>query len=265
MRPMRASRAAILLALAIVPLAVDAKPDAVPALSGKAKARSIKMRAFANAWLGTPYLWGGETKDGIDCSGYQRELFRKLFNLELPRTTHDQIHLGLDVPIRAEALGKNFQPGDLFFYVDATGTPNHVVTYLGEGLFTHSAGGRGVVVEGFQAIWGRRIVGRRVLVPARGDEGGGAIPAAGPLHAATVVPCPPSITANPEQVRRYLREPIADMKDLGLREICDWRALGSELKRRGGPEVEGNLVKIDQAVRFLESIEYLEGTIDEQR
>jgi hypothetical protein len=165
------------------------------------------------------------------------------------------------VPIRPEALGKNFEPGDLFFYVDITGTPNHVVAYMGDGQFTHSLGGRGVIIEGMSAVWGRRVVGRRVLVPARGQGGEGAIAAAGPIMAATAIPCPPSIVPSPDHVRRFLREPIGDMKELGLREICEWRALESALKRRGGPAVEENVAKIKGAVEWLESIEYLQGSL----
>jgi hypothetical protein len=256
----RATAGAILLLLSIRDATARPTETAAP-LSGRARARAVKMRSFASHWLGTPYLWGGETREGIDCSGYQRELFRTLFNVELPRTTRDQILLGVDVPIVPTALGRNFEPGDLFFYVDMTGTPNHVVTYIGDGQFTHSAGGRGVVIDGMQAIWGRRIVGRRVLIPARGDGNNfGAIPAAGPITP-IAIPCPPTITPNPEQVRRYLREPIADTRDLGLKEICEWRALGTALKKRGGPAVEANLTKIDQSIEWLESIEYLEGTM----
>ena len=141
-------------------------------------------KRFAFSWLGTSYLWGGTTRSGIDCSGFLREMFRTVYNVELPRTTRDQINLGREVRIDFRDLGKNFEPGDLFFYVDSTGTPNHVVTYIGQGQFTHSAGGRGVVIDGWKALWGRRIVGRRVLVPAR--EGGtvddGPIPALAPFR-----------------------------------------------------------------------------------
>jgi hypothetical protein len=255
----------LLLAIAVGAGTASAKPEGVlPALGGAAKARMNKIRAFVASWLGTPYLWGGETRDGIDCSGFQRELYRTLFQVELPRTTHDQILLGVDVPIRPEALGKNFQPGDLFFYVDSMGTPNHVVSYMGDGKFTHSCGGRGVVIDGFEAIWGRRIVGRRVLVPAKGGDGGfGPIPAAGPIVPVRI-PCPPGVAVNPEHIRRFMREPL-DPKELEITEICPWRALGDELKRRGGPAVAENLLRIDEAVSYLESIEFLDGALAPRR
>src|SRR6185503_17638703 len=53
--------------------------------------RAARIRDFANRWLGTPYLWGGDARGGIDCSGYSREMYREVFKVELPRTTKDQI------------------------------------------------------------------------------------------------------------------------------------------------------------------------------
>jgi hypothetical protein len=231
-------------------------------LSGRAAARAQRLRAFAFDWQGTPYLWGGNTKHGTDCSGYLREMFRRIYDLELPRTTRDQIQVGVPVSIEPRNLGRGFQPGDLFFYVDRTGTPNHVVTYIGNGQFTHSASGRGVVVEGFKALWGRRIVGRRVLVPASRAEGYalGPIEAAGPIDAQEI-PCPPSIRALPHEVRRYRLEALGDLKSLGSREICEWRALKTALEAQPGPASTRNAQRIDAQIEWLESIEALKEQI----
>lgn len=229
-------------------------------LAGRAKARANQLRSFAFNWLGTPYLWGGTTRSGIDCSGFLREMFRTVYNVELPRTTRDQINLGREVRIDFRDLGKNFEPGDLFFYVDSTGTPNHVVTYIGQGQFTHSAGGRGVVVDGWKALWGRRIVGRRVLVPAR--EGGtvdeGPIPALAPFRPQEV-PCPPSIRARPDDVRRYRVEPLGTA--LGTRELCEWRALKDALEAKPGPASADNARRIAQQIEWLDSLEALADTL----
>lgn len=229
-------------------------------LAGKAKARAQQLRSFAFSWLGTPYLWGGTTRSGIDCSGFLREMFRTVYNVELPRTTRDQINLGREVRIDFRDLGKNFEPGDLFFYVDSTGTPNHVVTYIGQGQFTHSAGGRGVVVDGWKALWGRRIVARRVLVPARegssADEG--PIPALAAFRPQEV-PCPPSIRARPEDVRRYRVEPLGAA--LANRELCEWRALKDALEAKPGPVSAENAQRIAQQIEWLDSLEALADTL----
>lgn len=229
-------------------------------MSGAAKQRARSIRRFSRNWRGVTYKWGGNTRRGIDCSGYSRELFRKVFGVELPRTTRTQIKLGMKVPISPSNLGKGFEPGDLFFYVDPAGIPNHVVVYMGNGQFTHSASGRGVVVDGFKALWGRRIVGRRVLIPARG---GGSdylpIPSA-PSFVPTSVPCPPSIKADLRETRRFskqrlTRSLISELNRAGVREICEWRALSAALKRRRGKTAKKNAREINEYVRWLESID----------
>lgn len=229
--------------------------------AGRAKRRSERIRTFASRWRGTPYLWGGETRSGVDCSGYLREMYREIFNIELPRTTRDQIGLGVTVPLGANRLGGNFEPGDLFFYVDSLGVPNHVVTYMGDGQFTHSASGRGVVVEGFKALWGRRIVGRRLLFPAKdgGDELA-PIQAAAPF-VAVEVPCPPNIAPTASQIRQYRMEEIRHPADLGYEQICEWRALKQALQKRGGPAAAANVNLIDRQIEWLQSLEYLKGEL----
>lgn len=237
--------------------------------SGKARERALKIKGFADRWLGTPYLWGGTTKTGVDCSGYAREMFRELFRAELPRTTSQQIYTGQAVHLSPSALGAGFEPGDLFFYVDRVGVPNHVVVYIGDGKFTHSASGRGVVVEGWKALYGRRIVGRRVLLPAsKGGSGGPSeqlpyIPAAGPLAGAVEVPCPPSYRARPEHLASYRSRPISSVGALGLVEICEWKALRAGLTERGGPAVAGNVAKIDAQIEWMESLDFLKDVMDQ--
>ncbi len=51
---------------------------------------NIKLYSFIDDWLGTPYLWGGETKAGIDCSAFVRTLLDEVYNIKLPRTSVDQ-------------------------------------------------------------------------------------------------------------------------------------------------------------------------------
>lgn len=175
---------------------------------GRAATRANRLLGFVRTWLGTPYLWGGTTRGGIDCSGFLREMFREVYNVELPRTTRDQINLGQDVAVDPRSLGKNFEPGDLFFYVDRLGVPNHVVTYIGDGRFAHSASGRGVVIDRENALWGRRIVGRRVLVPASKQSATSlAIPAYAPIRP-TEIPCPPDVRADDVAIRDYWHRPL---------------------------------------------------------
>lgn len=187
-------------------------------------------------------------------------MYRDTFGVELPRVTRQQINLGVDVPIIPGALGSGFEPGDMFFYVDPTGIPNHVVVYMGGGQFTHSASGRGVVIEGFKALWGRRIVGRRVLFPAKGGATGqyAPIPPAPPFKAVEV-PCPPNIRARPDEIRKFRNQPLvlAKIKYLPERQLCEWKALSTALRTRGGKGGPASATVVDEHIAWIESIDSL--------
>jgi cell wall-associated NlpC family hydrolase len=82
--------------------------------------------------LGVPYLWGGTTARGFDCSGLALAVYR-LNGLQLPRNTRDQFEAG-----EAVAEGK-LRPGDLvFFATSGTGEVSHVGIYTGEARFIHA-------------------------------------------------------------------------------------------------------------------------------
>jgi cell wall-associated NlpC family hydrolase len=81
---------------------------------------------LARTFVGVPYLWGGVSPSGFDCSGFVQRLFHYCFNLWLPRDTVDQRRVGKPVE-----LGK-LERGDLCFF------PRHVALYVGDGEIIHS-------------------------------------------------------------------------------------------------------------------------------
>ncbi|HED6273150.1 TPA: C40 family peptidase [Enterobacter sichuanensis] len=91
-------------------------------------------------WKGTQYHWGGTTHRGVDCSALMQHLFSDAVHLDLPRTTGEQIHRGVQV------AQYRLQVGDLVFF--QTG-PNrkHVGVYIGDSQFIHASSSQGVTVS----------------------------------------------------------------------------------------------------------------------
>lgn len=104
---------------------------------------------------GVPYRWGGETPDGVDCSGFVQEVYR-MAGHSLPRLADEQY--AATRPIGREDL----QPGDLVFFTTYLPGPSHVGIYLGEGRFLHASSSRGVTEDALDSeYFGPRFLGGR--------------------------------------------------------------------------------------------------------
>ena len=106
----------------------------------------------AQQYLGVPYVWGGESPAGFDCSGLVQYVYGQL-GVDLPRTAADQARVGQPVASLADA-----RPGDLVAFHDPV---DHIGIYAGNGLMV-VAPKTGDVVK-VQAIHDEPTAIRRVL------------------------------------------------------------------------------------------------------
>lgn len=137
--------------------------------SGVASAPSVPLstgvsgdwRGTAMALLGTPYVLGGSSLSGLDCSGFVLQVFTPL-GVKLPRVSADQATVGIPVEV------SELQPGDLVFFDTAgSGRVSHVGIYLGEDQFVNANSYKGqVTVDRLLSdrYWAPRYLGaRRVM------------------------------------------------------------------------------------------------------
>ena len=131
--------------------------------TGGILARTSHMAAMltrsALRFLGVPYVFGGTSAYGFDCSGFVQHVFAML-GISLPRTADAQYDVG------HRAVGGP-RPGDLVFF-DTYGGVSHVGIYLGHGEFVHASSSHGVMVSHLaEEYWAARYVGAKRLIATR--------------------------------------------------------------------------------------------------
>lgn len=97
-----------------------------------------RIAGFAKSFFNVPYVWGGRSPNGFDCSGYVAYVYDQ-FGISLPRMADEQFTAGQWVSRR------NLQPGDLVFFTTYEPGPSHVGIYIGAEQFIHASSGAGCV------------------------------------------------------------------------------------------------------------------------
>ncbi len=95
-----------------------------------------------SSWLGTPHRYGGTTRQGTDCSGFVIEVFKKVYQTSLPRSSSDMAS-------HARNISKSqLREGDLVFFRTSGGRKvSHVGIYLSNNKFVHVSSTRGVMIS----------------------------------------------------------------------------------------------------------------------
>jgi cell wall-associated NlpC family hydrolase len=122
------------------------------------KANASRIILTAKQYIGVPYVFGGESPKGFDCSGFTQFVFAK-HGVDLPRTADVQYGVGTAVS------KNNLQPGDLVFFSTYLPGPSHVGIYIGDGQFINAQSSKGVAIAKMSSkYWASRYIGaRRVL------------------------------------------------------------------------------------------------------
>ena len=112
-------------------------------LSKDEKTVKNSLDAAYKDWKGIPYLLGGTGYDGVDCSSFMQIVFEDYFEIELPRSTREQMKVGKSVKKDKIKLG------DMVFFKTGTDT-YHVGVMVNNEQFMHASTSSGVMISGLQ-------------------------------------------------------------------------------------------------------------------
>jgi len=126
--------------------------------SGKISGDVSAIIATAKTFMGVPYVFGGTTPKGFDCSGLVQYVY-KMNGVEIPRLADEQYKIGRAVS------HSQLSAGDLvFFNTDSTGI-SHCGIYIGDGKFLHASSSRGVRIDSLDnEYWRPKYVGARKVI-----------------------------------------------------------------------------------------------------
>ena len=92
------------------------------------------VHKMCRKYLNAPYLWGGKTPFGVDCSGFVQTVYRVL-GVKLPRDAKDQAHIGMTIDFFSESM-----IGDLAYFTKASNRISHVGIILEDDRIIHASG-----------------------------------------------------------------------------------------------------------------------------
>jgi cell wall-associated NlpC family hydrolase len=130
----------------------------MPEISRGSNYISRRIVQTSMEYIGVPYVFGGTTPSGFDCSGYVRYVFANA-GIYLPRMADEQYEMGM--PVSTDEL----VAGDLVFFTTYTYGASHVGIYLGDGNFINASSSRGVAIDSlYSSYWGSCYIGARRVV-----------------------------------------------------------------------------------------------------
>lgn len=113
----------------------------------KSSLKNKELYYFIDEWLGAPHKMGGLTKSGIDCSAFIAEVYKNIYDIQLPRTSRDMAeHI-------KKKYTKDLREGDLVFFSFGKRSIDHVGIYLHNNKFLHVSTKKGVIISDITDPW----------------------------------------------------------------------------------------------------------------
>jgi hypothetical protein len=138
----------------------DAEEPVLRVYSADEAVMNVQDKLFSahHHWRGTPYVLGGSSTRGVDCSAFTQIVYRDFFGLNLPRHTRDQLREGSGI------RRNHIRPGDLIFFRTGKNTL-HVGIAMQDGDFLHASVSSGVMISNVgEKYWASRYLGARRIM-----------------------------------------------------------------------------------------------------
>ena len=120
--------------------------------------QGAQVVATGKKYIGVPYVFGGTTPKGFDCSGFIQYVFNEL-GYSIPRLADEQYKLG-----RAAKVNE-LEPGDLVFFSTYEPSASHCGIYVGDGNFMHASSSKGIRIDSLSnEYWRPRFIGARKII-----------------------------------------------------------------------------------------------------
>lgn len=139
-----------------------AKGLTVDGVAGKSTFKALGINVYdpakvvstAKTYIGAPYVWGGSTPSGFDCSGFVSYVFNKASGVKLPRTVAELYSQGTKVSTP--------QVGNLVYFETYQPGASHVGIYIGNNQFIHVSSSKGVQITSMSnTYWAPRYLGAK--------------------------------------------------------------------------------------------------------
>lgn len=120
--------------------------------------KALSVIRTAKSLIGVPYVWGGTTPAGFDCSGFSQYVLAKN-GISVPRTAAEQYKSGISVS------RSSLRVGDLVFFTTYKPGPSHLGFYIGDGKFIHASSSKGVTISSLgSSYYSSRYIGARRVI-----------------------------------------------------------------------------------------------------